>query len=33
LIIFFVVGLVLLARVDVKRAIVEAGNSPAGVVL
>jgi UMF1 family MFS transporter len=33
LIIFFVVGLVLLARVDVKRAIVEAGNNPVGVVL
>jgi UMF1 family MFS transporter len=33
LIIFFVVGLVLLARVDVKQAMVEAGNNPAGVVL
>jgi UMF1 family MFS transporter len=33
LIIFFVVGLVLLARVDVKQAMVEVGNNPAGVVL
>jgi UMF1 family MFS transporter len=33
LIIFFVVGLLLLTRVDVKQAIVEAGNNPAGVVL
>ncbi|MCB8946212.1 MAG: MFS transporter [Ardenticatenaceae bacterium] len=33
LIIFFVVGLVLLWQVDVKRAIVEAGNDATGVVL
>ena len=33
LIIFFVVGLILLSRVNVKQAIVEAGNDPAGVVL
>ena len=33
LIIFFVVGLLLLSRVDVRRAIVEAGNDPSGVVL
>jgi UMF1 family MFS transporter len=33
LIIFFVLGLLLLSRVDVRRAIVEAGNDPSGVVL
>ena len=33
LIIFFVVGLLLLSRVDVRRAIVESGNDPSGVVL
>lgn len=33
LIIFFVVGLLLLLTVDVRRAIVESGNDPAGVVL
>ena len=33
LIIFFVVGLILLSRVDVRRAIVESGNDPSGVVL
>jgi UMF1 family MFS transporter len=33
LIIFFLVGLLLLSRVDVRRAIVEAGNSAEGVVL
>ncbi len=33
LIIFFIVGLLLLSRVDVRRAIVEAGNNPEGVVL
>ena len=33
LIIFFVVGLALLSRVDVKRAILESGNDPTGVVL
>jgi UMF1 family MFS transporter len=33
LIIFFVVGLLLLSRVDVRRAITEAGNSAEGVVL
>ncbi len=33
LIIFFVVGLLLLSRVDVRRAITEAGNDPGGVVL
>jgi MFS transporter, UMF1 family len=33
LIIFFVVGLILLSRVDVRQAMVEAGNDPAGVVL
>jgi len=33
LIIFFVVGLLLLSRVDVRRAIVESGNSPEGVIL
>ena len=33
LIIFFVVGLILLSRVDVRRAIVEAGNDPSGVVI
>jgi len=33
LIIFFVLGLLLLSRVDVRRAIIEAGNDPGGVVL
>jgi UMF1 family MFS transporter len=33
LIIFFIVGLLLLSRVDVRRAIVEAGNDPGGVVI
>jgi UMF1 family MFS transporter len=33
LIIFFLVGLALLSRVDVRRAIVEAGNDPQGVVI
>ncbi len=33
LIVFFIVGLLLLSRVDVRRAIVEAGNDPSGVVL
>jgi len=33
LIVFFIVGLLLLSRVDVRRAIVEAGNDPKGVVL
>lgn len=33
LIVFFVVGLILLSRVDVRKAIVEAGNDPTGVVL
>ena len=33
LIIFFLVGLFLLSRVNVKRAIVDAGHDPAGVVL
>ncbi len=33
LIIFFVVGLFLLSRVNVRRAMVDAGNDPAGVVL
>lgn len=33
LIIFFIVGMVLLGMVDVRRAIVEAGNDPEGVVL
>ncbi len=33
LIIFFVVGLLLLSRVDVRRAIVESGNDPTGVVI
>ena len=33
LILFFVVGLLLLSRVDVKQAIEEAGHDPAGVVL
>ena len=33
LIIFFVIGLLLLSRVDVRRAIVESGNDPSGVVL
>lgn len=33
LIIFFVVGLLLLSRVDVRRAILEAGNNPDGVVI
>ncbi len=33
LIIFFVLGLLLLSRVDVRRAIVESGNDPSGVVL
>jgi len=33
LIIFFVLGLLLLSRVDVRRAITEAGNDPGGVVL
>ena len=33
LILFFVLGLLLLTRVDVRQAIVEAGNDPEGVVL
>ena len=33
LIVFFVVGLALLSQVDVRKAIVDAGNDPAGVVL
>jgi UMF1 family MFS transporter len=33
LIIFFIVGLLLLSRVNVKQAIIEAGNDPSGVVL
>lgn len=33
LIIFFVVGLFLLRRVDVKQAIIESGNDPTGVIL
>jgi len=33
LIVFFIVGLLLLSRVDVRRAIVESGNDPSGVVL
>lgn len=33
LIIFFVVGLILLSRIDVRRAMVDSGNDPAGVVL
>jgi UMF1 family MFS transporter len=33
LILFFVAGLLLLSRVDVRRAIVESGNDPTGVVL
>lgn len=33
LIIFFVVGLVLLSRVNVKQAMIDAGNDPSGVVL
>jgi len=33
LIFFFIVGLLLLSQVDVRRAIVEAGNDPEGVVL
>ncbi|MCA9872953.1 MAG: MFS transporter, partial [Anaerolineales bacterium] len=33
LIIFFVVGLALLARVNVRQAMLDAGNDPAGVVL
>jgi UMF1 family MFS transporter len=33
LIVFFVVGLVLLSRVDVKQAMLDSGNDPAGVVL
>ncbi len=33
LIVFFIAGLLLLSRVDVRRAIVEAGNDPSGVVL
>ena len=33
LIIFFVVGLLLLSRVNVKQAIIESGNDPSGVVL
>lgn len=33
LIIFFIVGLLLLSQVDVRRAIVESGNDPEGVVL
>ena len=33
LIIFFVVGLALLSRVNVRQAIVDAGNDPEGVVL
>jgi UMF1 family MFS transporter len=33
LIIFFVVGLLLLTRVDVRQAMVDARNDPSGVVL
>jgi UMF1 family MFS transporter len=33
LIIFFIAGLILLSRVDVKRAMIEAGNDPSGVQL
>jgi UMF1 family MFS transporter len=33
LILFFVLGLLLLTRVDVRQAIVDAGNDPEGVVL
>lgn len=33
LIIFFVAGLILLGRVDIKKAIIESGNEPAGVIL
>jgi len=33
LIIFFIVGLLLLLTVDVRRAIVESGNDPSGVIL
>ena len=33
LILFFVVGLFLLSRVDVKQAMIDAGNDPTGVVL
>lgn len=33
LIFFFVVGLILLSRVDVRRAMIESGNDPSGVVL
>ncbi len=33
LIVFFVVGLVLLSTVDVKRAMIDSGNNPEGVVL
>jgi len=33
LIIFFVAGLFLLSRVDVRKAIVESGNDPAGVII
>lgn len=33
LIVFFIVGLILLSQVNVRKAIVEAGNDPAGVVL
>ncbi len=33
LIVFFVLGLLLLSRVDVRRAITEAGNDPGGVIL
>jgi MFS transporter, UMF1 family len=33
LIFFFVVGLILLSRVDVRRAMLESGNDPSGVVL
>ncbi len=33
LIVFFVLGLLLLSRVDVRRAITESGNDPSGVVI
>jgi hypothetical protein len=33
LIIFFIVGLALLSRIDVKRAMAEADQDPAGVVI
>lgn len=33
LIVFFILGLFLLSRVNVKKAILDAGNDPTGVVL